>query len=917
MRVKHLNRHVAEFAGRHNMRERDTVDQMKNIVTGMVGKRLMYSELTKQDAPVPSQFKGLCISGRALTGTIVLAATLTLGGADALAQAECDNAGPTIKCMETSTSDIDIDAQNLAITTNGRDAYAIYGKHEGTGDINIDAQNLAITTNGFDAYAIYGKHEGTGDINIMVKDGTIDTMGDYAHGLYGKHEGTGDINIDAQNLAITTTSDHAYGIHGYREDEMDQGATGNVAIGVQDGTIETMGKFAHGIFGLYQGPAGGDDIDIKVKDVTITTTSDDAYGIEVRHDGEGATGNATIVAQGGTITTTGNKSHGIRGWRGGGGGDANIDAQNLAITTMGSRAIGIYGYHTGANGDINIDVQNGSITTMGSQVIGIYGYHTGANGDINIDVQNGSITTMGDGARGIYASHSGMGRIHINVDGGAIHASGADASGIQIGRVNANSTDTVPDGTVERVAGVGEDGYRKQSVKVNGRVFGGSGEGAGVYIAGGGRIMIGPVGSVGAESGIAILATGDTPAEITGDPTLKPKLYLGANLDGRRVAEVIYDDYILNDGGETTIVINGVKLHDGAEGATGFTVPIGARNIILREEGVTVDRADPNAWVITPMNQGVSFDRDFSADDFIEVYASRAALYETLPSLLLRLNGWGPAGERLTSPDSPIWVRLSGGEGTYAPSKAAVGAGYDFNRFETEAGMNISLGESLTCWISVRHLKVSTDVSSPVGGGDVDTEGIGLGFGTSWNSTNDYYVDSRLSLTDYDMDISSKERDNLKNNVGAHGYSLGLEAGRRFKFNERMRLTPRAWLVHSRVSIDKFTDAVNSRVSFTKTAQLAGGVGVVTEIGLTRDGGERKFTLRGSLDVEQTFAGEETTVRVSGEKLKSASEKSRVLLGLGGVYRSGRFSLSGEVSAGGVGSGNREYSGFVKLGMRF
>ena len=43
--AKHLQRYVDEFAGRHGVRERDTLDQMQSVVAGMVGKRLMYREL--------------------------------------------------------------------------------------------------------------------------------------------------------------------------------------------------------------------------------------------------------------------------------------------------------------------------------------------------------------------------------------------------------------------------------------------------------------------------------------------------------------------------------------------------------------------------------------------------------------------------------------------------------------------------------------------------------------------------------------------------------------------------------------------------------------------------------------------------------------------------------------------------------
>ena len=44
---KHLDRYVTEFAGRHNMREYDTLAQMGEIVRGMVGRRLKYADLIR------------------------------------------------------------------------------------------------------------------------------------------------------------------------------------------------------------------------------------------------------------------------------------------------------------------------------------------------------------------------------------------------------------------------------------------------------------------------------------------------------------------------------------------------------------------------------------------------------------------------------------------------------------------------------------------------------------------------------------------------------------------------------------------------------------------------------------------------------------------------------------------------------
>ena len=42
---KHLQDYVDEFAGRHGVRELDTLDQMEAVAVMMVGKRLSYRDL--------------------------------------------------------------------------------------------------------------------------------------------------------------------------------------------------------------------------------------------------------------------------------------------------------------------------------------------------------------------------------------------------------------------------------------------------------------------------------------------------------------------------------------------------------------------------------------------------------------------------------------------------------------------------------------------------------------------------------------------------------------------------------------------------------------------------------------------------------------------------------------------------------
>ena len=45
MSPKHLNRYVQEFAGKHNVRESDTLDQMRDVVSRLMGRTLTYDRL--------------------------------------------------------------------------------------------------------------------------------------------------------------------------------------------------------------------------------------------------------------------------------------------------------------------------------------------------------------------------------------------------------------------------------------------------------------------------------------------------------------------------------------------------------------------------------------------------------------------------------------------------------------------------------------------------------------------------------------------------------------------------------------------------------------------------------------------------------------------------------------------------------
>ena len=54
---KHLDRYVRGFSGKHNLRQIDTLEQMRRVTVNLVGKRLKYRELTA-DNGLPSGARG-------------------------------------------------------------------------------------------------------------------------------------------------------------------------------------------------------------------------------------------------------------------------------------------------------------------------------------------------------------------------------------------------------------------------------------------------------------------------------------------------------------------------------------------------------------------------------------------------------------------------------------------------------------------------------------------------------------------------------------------------------------------------------------------------------------------------------------------------------------------------------------------
>ena len=579
------------------------------------------------------------------------------------------------------------------------------------------------------------------------------------------------------------------------------------------------------------------------------------------------------------IATSGTGGYGIYA-RHQGAGNIDIDVTDSTVTSGQSR--GIYALRSRGTGNIDIDVRGSTVRSSGH---GIYAFqdkltNVALSGDIVINVRDSTVTASGTGAHGIYARSEAGGGVAVHIRDSVVRATGAASHGILV-----------------KGGGLDAAGNRRQIVSVNSEVWGGSGTSVGIRLEGGGRVIIGPDGRVGGASGIAVWVTR---ADST-STTESPRLHLDVALNGR-VPETVLTGRVVNNDGTTGLTVNNVLVFDDAAGgAVDVWVPNGAWDV--RATGT-----------------------DLSTLALTRVFTPRAAVYEALPGVLLRLDepGGMGGGGRLRSPDTPVWARIAAGRGSYEPDSATVGARYSHERYSVETGVDFPLpagrfGGELTGWAGLRIVSGSADVSAPTGGGRIEARGYGLTGGLAWEGDGDWYGKGRLSLTRYSADLSSAARGGLKRGAGALVHSLGLEGGRRFGLDVlgvKTRLTARGALRRSGISLDKFDDGLFSRVSVRDADRLAAGAGVAVETGFLPSDGADRLVLRGSLDAEQVLSGG-SAVDVSDTLLKSKAGKTGFGAGLGGAYRMGNYTIGGSVGAGGLGSGDTSYSGQVALRVAF
>ena len=687
---------------------------------------------------------------------------------------------------------------------------------------------------------IFVKHSGdtTGNAIIQTSMGTYVVTADNLSALQAQRfsSGSGDIIITATDTDITTNgAGAARGILAQH-----QGTGGGISIDFSGGSITTKGADARGIAGwLYptNARAVGDrgNVDIRVSNSRIAT--EDAIGIQGFISGNAA-GDIRITATGTDITT-------------------ERKSQSDAIADRGILAV-----HAGTGGGISIDFSGGSITTKGDVARGIEGRITNTNndGDISLRFTGGTMETSGDGSHGIYATHQGTGDVIITF-GSSITTEGADSHGIYSSTTSGSST-----------------------VHIDGRVMGGTGMGAGVYISGGGSVTIGPNGFLGsaAEESVAIRSeNGDIDINILSDDD-RPWELLGGN--------------IVNDGGETALAVNGMALFGSENGVQDVWAPSGLH--------------------VVRLNSDLDFSLlDFSQEEaWISHYHPRVGVHEALPGAIRRIH---TVPCRFTS-NRRVAVDICGGRGEYTPNRSDTGMNYTYDQRTIQAHLKWPLSDQITGWLGGRLVNGEAEVSTTVGQGKLKVRGPGLYGGVHLERDNNYYGEARVSWSRYDAELSagiSGNDDQLSfaSNTEGKAYSLELEAGRHFALENGTKLTGRGWYHLAGASVDPFDDSQDTSVSAEdKQGKVGLGLNAVRERELVRD--ESYLVLRGGIGLEQVLS-DDSMVTIGEATISNAARKSRLLLDVGGEYHRDNLEIHGEVFAHGLAADDTIFG--LKVGMNW
>jgi hypothetical protein len=404
----------------------------------------------------------------------------------------------------------------------------------GFGDAVVVTNSKEIITGGFMGVAVLaqsigggggigggGDASGSGDINVgagvggaggsgnkggtvtVTNTGDITTFGDLAFGILAQSVGGGGglggagggTSDGSTSLSLSIGGSGGGSGNGLDLDHQGKSDADVVTV-VQNGNVVTFGNSAIGVFAQSIGGGGG---------AGGAAQSANTNNISVGgNGGGGGDGKLVDVTVNGSIATVGDFAHGVMAQSIGGGGGLAGGVETA--TLVASAPFGVYSIDTG------IPYNLGTLGFGGS------GGNAGSGGDVTIHTA-GTISTSGRGADGIFAQSiggsGGSGGTGGNIFPAAVAVSGSNGGTGTAGKITITHAGSIFATGVDAhgILAQSEGGSDQNGVGgdititlIGGTISGGTGGGAGIFVAGGHNNTINNQGGViTALSSIAIV----------------------------------------------------------------------------------------------------------------------------------------------------------------------------------------------------------------------------------------------------------------------------------------------------------------------------------------------------------------------------------------------------------------------------
>lgn len=323
---------------------------------------------------------------------------------------------------------------------------------------------------------------------------------------------------------------------------------------------------------------------------------------------------------------------------------------------------------------------------------------------------------------------------------------------------------------------------------------------------------------------------------------------------------------------------------------------------------------DPNGCPENPTNPSGPSRFSPAAPVYTSYAASMQALNQ-LPTLQQRrgdrylnksgsLRGSSEAGE---TDDRAIWARIEGAHNRLEPNTTAghvqqdintviMQAGVDGQFYEDESGRLIA---GITGQYGNGRARTASNFDDVNGGGELNTQGWGLGGTVTWYGNDGFYVDGQAQANWYKTDLRFGGGNNgLTNDNNGFGYAFSVESGKRFDIDENWSLTPQAQLMFSSVDFDTFSDSYGATVSNRDGNSLNGRLGLAANYANSWQGADSRMVnanVYGIANLYQEFLGG-TSINYGGTRMKADQDRTWAGVGFGGTYAwaDNKYSVYGE-----------------------